>query len=128
MTIYPAECLAGTPRDLARAAVNVSLAHVRKVRQFLKEAKKGSDCVEEMADELRRTMSALRQLSRRGGDFRWEMSNAETWVSAALTYEDTCLDGFDEIDGNVRSDVRKKLTDVATVTSNALYLINLLHE
>lgn len=144
---YPDVCLrtlssyggaASTPRDLATAAVRVSLAHVRKASEFLSELKGSgrreqgalNDCVEQMADtvdELRKTMSALEHL-RRGADFRWQMSNAETWVSAALTYEDTCLDGFKEIDGKVRSDVRKKLTNVARVTSNALYLINLLDD
>jgi hypothetical protein len=50
--------------------------------------------------------------------FRWQMSNALTWVSAALTDGDTCLDG------NVRPDVKKRVTDLARVTSNALYMIN----
>ncbi|KAG6431632.1 hypothetical protein SASPL_109711 [Salvia splendens] len=149
---YPDVCLrtlssssssgaAATPRDLAQAAVRVSLAHVLKASEYL-AAMKGSvarreqgalsDCVEQMADtvdELRKTMSALRQLRRGGGvEFRWQMSNAETWVSAALTDEETCLDGFKEIDGEVRADVRKKVTNVARVTSNALYLVNLLDD
>ncbi|XP_047946385.1 pectinesterase inhibitor 3 [Salvia hispanica] len=150
---YPDVCLrtlssssssgaAATPRDLAQAAVRVSLAHVRKAAEYL-AALRGSvarreqgalgDCVEQMADtvdELRKTMAALRQLRRGGGgaEFRWQMSNAETWVSAALTDEETCLDGFKEIGGEVRADVRKKVTNVARVTSNALYLINLLDD
>ncbi|KAL1547857.1 pectinesterase inhibitor 3-like [Salvia divinorum] len=148
---YPDVCLrtlspssssgaAATPRDLAQAAVRVSLAHVRKASEYLAGMKGSvgrrergalSDCVEQMADtvdELRKTMSALRQLRRGGAEFRWQMSNAETWVSAALTNEETCLDGFKEIDGEVRADVRKKVTNVARVTSNALYLINLLDD
>lgn len=87
-----------------------------------------SDCVSQMSDsvdELSRTLSELKHL-RRGIEFKWQMSNVETWVSAALTNEDTCLDGFKEIDGKVRSDVRRKITNVARVTSNALYLINLM--
>ena len=137
-TLRPYRSTAGTPWDLARAAVNVSMAHVRKTTEFLTKAKGSgqrergalNDCVEEMADavdELSKTMSALQEL-RRGGDFWWEMSNARTWMSAAITYEDTCLDGLEEIGGKVRSDVRKKVTNVGRVTSNALYLINLLHE
>ncbi|KAL0410384.1 UNVERIFIED_CONTAM: Pectinesterase inhibitor 3 [Sesamum latifolium] len=144
---YPEICLrtlssyggaASTPRDLAQAAVRVSLAHVRRASEFLSQLKvRGkreqgalSDCVDQMGDsveELSKTLAALEHL-RRGADFRWQMSNAETWVSAALTNEDTCLDGFKEIDGKVRSDVRRKITNVARVTSNALYLINLLDD
>lgn len=144
---YPDICLrtlstyggaASSPRELAQVAVRVSLAHVRRATEFLAQLKGGgrreqgalNDCVEQMGDsveELSKTMSALQHL-RRGGDFRWQMSNAETWVSAALTNEDTCLDGFREIDGKVRSDVHRKITNVARVTSNALYLINLLDD
>ncbi|XP_075489394.1 pectinesterase inhibitor 3-like [Primulina tabacum] len=144
---YPNICLrtlstygssASTPRDLAQLAVRVSLAHVRRGSSFLSQLPvrgqraRGalSDCVEQMGDamdELSNTLSDLQHL-RRGGDFRWQMSNAETWVSAALTNEDTCLDGFQEIGVNLRADVRRRITNVARVTSNALYLINLLDE
>ncbi|PIN20063.1 Pectinesterase [Handroanthus impetiginosus] len=144
---YPKVCLrtlssyggaARTTRDLAQVAVRVSLAHVREVSDFLSQLKGSgrreqgalNDCVAQMGDtveELRKTLTALQHLQR-GADFRWQMSNAETWVSAALTNEDTCLDGFKEINGKVRSDVRRKITNVARITSNALYLINLLDE
>lgn len=129
---------ASTPRDLALAAVRVSIAHVHKASDFLSNLKgiarreRGAlaDCVEQMGDsvdELSKTLSALKSLHR-GGDFRWQMSNAETWVSAALSNEETCLDGFKEISGDVRSDVRRNITNVARVTSNALSLINLLDD
>lgn len=89
-----------------------------------------SDCIEQMGDsmeELSKSLSELKHL-RRGNAFKWQMSNLETWVSAALTNEDTCLDGFKEIDGKIRSDVKRKITNVARVTSNALYLINRLDD
>ncbi|XP_009608759.1 pectinesterase inhibitor 3-like [Nicotiana tabacum] len=123
-----------TPQDLAQAAVKVSLSRAQKASDFLSALKvqskreKGalSDCVEQMADsmdELSKTLSELKHLSK-GNAFKWQMSNLETWVSAALTNEDTCIDGFKEIDGKLRSDVKRKITNVARVTSNALYLIN----
>ncbi|KAG7023721.1 Pectinesterase inhibitor 3, partial [Cucurbita argyrosperma subsp. argyrosperma] len=68
------------------------------------------DCVEQIGDsveELSNTLGLLRHLpygDRRS--FRLQMSNAQTWVSAALTNEDTCLDGS------------------LKLTSNALYMIN----
>lgn len=88
-----------------------------------------NDCVEQLSDsvdQLVQTMSELRHL--RPGTFRWQMSNAETWVSAALTNEDTCLDGFQDVDGSVKKAVRRKIDNVARVTSNALCLINRLAE
>lgn len=68
-------------------------------------------------DELRKSLEELQHL--RPETFRWQMSNAMTWVSAALTDGDTCLDG-----GSVRLDVKRRVTDLAMVTSNALYMIN----
>lgn len=131
---------ATTPREVAQAAVKVSLSRASKVWDFLSALLKTSggssrekgplgDCVTQMSDsvdDLRKTLGELKELRR--GTFRWQMSNAETWVSAALTNEDTCLDGFKEVDGKVRSDVKRKITNVARVTSNALYLINRLDQ
>ncbi|XP_058079376.1 pectinesterase inhibitor 3-like [Magnolia sinica] len=124
------------PNDLAQAAVSVTLSRARHVSAFVsrilstrspgkRERNALSDCVEQLSDsidELRRTLSELRHL--RAGTFRWQMSNAETWVSAALTNEDTCLDGFQSVAGSAKTAVRKKIRNVARVTSNALYLIN----
>ncbi|XP_052198524.1 pectinesterase inhibitor 3 [Diospyros lotus] len=155
---YPGICLrtlssykgaVNSPRQLAQAAVKVSLARAQKVSAYLgslivssggkkkREQAALRDCVEQVGDsvdQLRKTLSELKHLHRGGGaEFRWQMSNAETWVSAALTNEDTCLDGFREVEPEpepaggkkvVGSDVKRKITNVAKVTSNALYLIN----
>ncbi|CAK9159242.1 unnamed protein product [Ilex paraguariensis] len=143
---YPNICLrslssysgpANTPGEVAQAAVKVSLSRARKASNYLANLRSQSkreqgafhDCVEQMGDsvdELSKTLSELKHL--RSGSFRWQMSNAETWVSAALTNEDTCLDGFKEVTGKVRSDVKRKVTNLARVTSNALYLINRLDQ
>ncbi|KAE8687834.1 ARM repeat superfamily protein isoform 1 [Hibiscus syriacus] len=145
---YPGLCLltlssysgpANTPRDLAQAAVKVSLSRVRRVSSYLtsasvtgkskRERAALSDCVEQVAesvDGLSRTLGELTRL--RGETFRFQMSNAQTWTSAALTNEDTCLDGFKRVDGKVKSDVKKMIMNVAKVTSNALYMINRLDE
>ncbi|KAI7755091.1 hypothetical protein M8C21_025961 [Ambrosia artemisiifolia] len=124
-----------TPRELAQAAIKVSISRAIKASKYLSSLRKEADqkekgavqdCASQIADsvdELRMTLGELKELRR--ATFRWQMSNAETWVSAALTNEDTCLDGFKEvIKGKVRSDVKRKVTNVAKVTSNALYLID----
>ena len=149
---YPNLCLrtlstysgpARTPRDLAKAAVNVSLARATRVSNFLSRTSGSAgggggskqqrmalgDCVEQISDsveELSKTLAELQHL--RWETFRLQMSNAETWVSASLTNEDTCLDGFQGVDGKLKTDVKRKITNVARVTSNALYMINRLDE
>lgn len=129
---------ANSPRDLAQAAVKASLERANRVSDYLRalpglrskrERVAVSDCVDQISDsvdELGKTLGELKHL--RGETFRWQMSNAQTWVSAALTNEDTCVDGFEEVESRVKSDVKKKITNVARVTSNALYLINRLDQ
>ena len=134
---------AKTPKDLAQAAVKVSPSRANRVSNYLAQVSEAedlkiskrqrgalSDCVEQISEsveELRQTLSELKHL--RVETFRWQMSDAETWVSAALTYEDTCLDGFQGVDGNkLKSDVKRKVRNVGKVTSNALYMINRVDE
>ncbi|KAK8550359.1 hypothetical protein V6N13_118877 [Hibiscus sabdariffa] len=136
---YPSLCFrtlssysgpADTPRDLAQAAVKVSLSRARKVAgKSKREGAALSDCVEQISDsvdELSKTLGELKHL--RGETLGFQLSNAQTWVSAALTNEDTCLDGFKGVEGKVKSEVKRKMSNVAKVTSNALYMINRLNE
>ncbi|GAB2267502.1 hypothetical protein Dimus_002484 [Dionaea muscipula] len=135
-----------TPYDLARAAVSVSYLRAKKASKYLAQASarlKGAkrirgtmrDCVEQMSDSTAELSDTLRELkSLETGSFRRRMSNAETWVSAALTDQDTCLDEIMEIRGGgdgaavVGGDLKRKVKNVAKITSNALYLINRLDE
>ncbi|XP_021804877.1 pectinesterase inhibitor 3 [Prunus avium] len=131
---------ANTPRDLAQAAVTVSLSRAHRVSSYLaqlshsdqgtkRERSALSACIDLMSeslDELTRTLDELKHLHPE--TFRFQMSNAKTWVSAALTDDDTCLDGFAELDVKVKADMKRKITNAARVTSNALYLINRLDE
>ncbi|KAI4377039.1 hypothetical protein MLD38_014732 [Melastoma candidum] len=148
---YPAVCLrtlsayrgpTSTPYEVARAALKVSLARAHSLTLLLsskslshrptskKESAAFRDCAEMIAstvDELSGALDELKRLGKVGAGreaFGWAMSNAETWVSAALTDEDTCLEGFGE-GGVAKGDViRKKVKNVAKATSNALYMIN----
>lgn len=85
------------------------------------------DCLEEMRDtivELKQAITEMKTL-RDGDSVPEHMTNVRTWVSAALTDEGTCTDGFEEI--KVNKETKKKVTKVveelATTTSNTLALI-----
>lgn len=60
-----------------------------------------------------------------GERFRFQMSNVQTWMSAALTEEETCTDGFEDVpEGTVKTDVCDRVSYVKKFTSNALALVN----
>ncbi|KAK7388295.1 hypothetical protein VNO78_23109 [Psophocarpus tetragonolobus] len=144
-TLSNSSNLATKPLDLAQAAVKVSLSHARTLFLYFsalnatssrfgqRQRVAVSDCVEQISDsltQLRKTLNELQHL--RAGTFQWQMSNAQTWTSAALTNGDTCLTGFNEGvgggDGKLKMEVKLRVRDVAMITSNALYLINRLSD
>ncbi|KAL9369193.1 hypothetical protein Peur_040392 [Populus x canadensis] len=125
-THYPelcVECLSSYASGIQR---NNRLVWGLKPREY--QAVK--DCIENMGDSADRLSQSVREIGHMGRavgqDFVWHMSNVQTWVSAALTDENTCLDGFSShlMDGNVKAAMKLRITNVAQVTSNALALVN----
>jgi pectinesterase inhibitor-like protein len=150
-TPYPAlcvHCLSGyasairqNERQLAQIALSVSLARARSAAAFVEKMTKVrgikareyqgvKDCIENLGDSVDRLSQSLQELGHLGRavgkDFLWHMSNVQTWVSAALTDDSTCLDGFAGrvLDGNVKVTIQRRVNNVAQVTSNALALLN----
>lgn len=85
------------------------------------------DCIEVMGDSvnlLRKSFGEMSQI--KGSNFELMMSDIQTWVSAALTDDDTCSDGFagNGMNGNMKNIVRGRIVNIAHLTSNALALIN----
>ncbi|XP_022146187.1 pectinesterase inhibitor 6-like [Momordica charantia] len=125
-----------SPTKWARAGVAVTITEAKSVARFLGRLKRSgrmrgrdrvavSDCVEvfEAAiDELHRSLGVLRRLSRR--DFEAQIGDLTTWVSAALTDEDTCIDGFEGERGKQVNLIRNRVVKAGYITSNALALVN----
>ncbi|XP_058745759.1 21 kDa protein-like [Vicia villosa] len=147
-TTYPRLCYASLVKHadfiqtnrvlLTGTALNVTLASAKSTLAFMstlsrdrgmksREAAAMKDCVEVLSDsvdELRRSIGEMSHL--RNSNFELTISDVQTWVSAALTDESTCTDGFQEINAkdNTQTIVRSKIVQVAQLTSNALALIN----
>ncbi|KAJ8764198.1 hypothetical protein K2173_005378 [Erythroxylum novogranatense] len=149
VTLYPdlcvrclsryAEAIKRNDQHLALTALSVSLARAKSAANFVSKLTKArgikpreyqavKDCIENMGDSIDGLSDSIGELGHvgGGGDLRWHISNVQTWVSAALTDDNTCLDGFDgrAMDGNVKSAIKRRVTKVAQVTSNALTFIN----
>ncbi|OMO98097.1 Pectinesterase inhibitor [Corchorus olitorius] len=148
VTMYPDICyktlstyastIQTSPRELANAALSVSLKAAQSTSNLVMKLSKEhglkpgeavaiADCVDTMGDcveELQQSMSAMKDLQ--GPEFQMKMSNMQTWVSAALTNEDTCMDGIEEKarNGKFKDTIRSNIARVAQLTSNALAFIN----
>ncbi|XP_027340139.1 pectinesterase inhibitor 7 [Abrus precatorius] len=153
-TLYPDVCFKSlsryanavqqNPRQLARVAISVCLSKVHRTASYItnltREADYSSnsrasmalhDCFSNLGDavdEIRGSLKQMRQIGAAGagsGSFLFQMSNVQTWMSAALTDEETCTDGFQDVaDCPVKTDVCDRVTNVKQFTSIALALVN----
>ncbi|RDX61159.1 Pectinesterase inhibitor 6, partial [Mucuna pruriens] len=125
-----------SPSKWARAGVSVTIGEVKNVKAYLANLKRHgrirgrnrvalSDCVESFADaldELHKSLGVLRRLSR--STFGSQMGDLNTWISAALTNEDTCLNGFQGEKERKIKLLQNRVLKVYYITSNALALVN----
>ncbi|XP_047332749.1 pectinesterase inhibitor 11-like [Impatiens glandulifera] len=148
ITTYPTLCVSSlaahanaiqtSPMRLSHTALSLSYDATRSTSVTIallaqshgllpREAAAMRDCVEELGDsidQLKRSLAEMNELN--GPNYGLVMNNIQTWVSAALTDEDTCTEGFKgaPTGSKVRSQVRERILNVSHMTSNALALIN----
>lgn len=86
------------------------------------------DCLEVLGDTVEELQKSIKEMgeTKNKKSFGFMMNDIQTWVSAALTDENTCMDGFGgkAMDGKLKTIVRGKIVNVCHLTSNALALIN----
>ncbi|XP_024963875.1 pectinesterase inhibitor 10-like [Cynara cardunculus var. scolymus] len=148
-TTYPSICLTyllpyatavkSNPQRLVKHALSATLKSAATTRvTVLKLAKaknitKGDaavlkDCVEEIQDSIDEIKNSLKAISslKSSANKKFVISNAQTWTSAAITDENTCIDEFSEenVSPAIKSKIRNSIIRIARLSSNALYLIN----
>ncbi|KAB1999590.1 hypothetical protein ES319_D12G172600v1 [Gossypium barbadense] len=128
-TLYPDLCytsLSGysnpvqqDPARLARIAIGVSLSKARRMASYV------SNLTRETAYGADPQASAALHDSPGSESFRFQMGNVQTWMSVALTDEETCTDGFEDVrEGPLKTEVYERAVEVKKLTSNALALVN----
>ncbi|XP_024996574.1 21 kDa protein-like [Cynara cardunculus var. scolymus] len=148
-TLYPELCnlylsrfatrVGTSPRLLAQIALAATLSATRTTSTKLttyskthkltkRETSAMKDCIEEIGDsayELRKSMVEMTKVHT-GSGFLFEMNSIETWVSAVLTDDDTCTDGFSGqyMNGELKTMVRKEVLNIAHLASIALTFVN----
>ncbi|XP_008448897.2 21 kDa protein-like [Cucumis melo] len=148
-TPYPDLCLSSLSDSAAAihssyrlmtiAALTVALTHTRSTSSAVESLAKSSnaltpregyvirDCIEEFGDSVEELKMAIEEL-KDNNKTRLETEDIRTWVSAALTDDDTCMDGLvgDAMNGNIKESIKAMVVDVAQLTSIALSLVSLL--
>ncbi|ESR53625.1 PMEI domain-containing protein [Citrus sinensis] len=148
VTTYPDLCITtlsgyatkiqASPKLLASTALSVALKTALVTSTTMNKLSKSQglnpreaaalyDCVDQLRDAVDELQNSISEMGRNErSNFALQMNNVQTWVSAALTNEDTCMDGFSRksMNGNVKATVRRQISNVAHLTSNGLALVN----
>lgn len=148
-TSYPGLCFTSlsshtstiqtSPKLLAQTALTVSLNTALSTTAMMLRLSKAQgmkprevgamrDCLEELTDSVDQLKKSMGEMNQLKGSQNYDLmiNDIQTWVSAALTDEDTCSEGFAGkfMNGNTKNIVRGKIVHIVQLTSNALALIN----
>ncbi|XP_077243005.1 putative pectinesterase/pectinesterase inhibitor 21 [Tasmannia lanceolata] len=123
------------PKELVNLAFKVAVDKVKEAlgqSKVLKNAEKDpraskalENCKELMGyaiDDLKSSMAKL-------GEFDLTklhelMDDLKIWLSASITYQDTCIDGFDSTTGRAGAAMKKALVGASELTSNSLAIVS----
>lgn len=146
-----ASAIQQSPAQLALVAIRVSLSKAKHMTVYVsnltRQADYGADpratsalhdCSSNFADAVDEITGSVKQMRRLGSSvvvagagapseesIRFQISNVQTWMSAALTDQDTCTDGFEDVaECPLKKDVCDRTANVKKFTSNALALVN----
>ncbi|KAM1069910.1 hypothetical protein ACFX13_001821 [Malus domestica] len=133
-----ASAIQTSPKLMASTALTVTLASTKSTSTMMSKLSQSHgmkprevgamrDCIEELSDSVDAIQRSIAEMGNfRSSDFQLMVSDVQTWVSAALTDETTCFDGFggNGMNGNLKTVVRGRVVNIAQLTSNALALIN----
>ncbi|KAK7312077.1 hypothetical protein VNO77_35642 [Canavalia gladiata] len=128
---------------LTRMSVNVALKSAKNAYSTLTKVSKGklthgetlviADCRENMDDTvdlLKQSVDSLVHLNGTVTDYdKFQWDTIKTWMSAAITYESTCTDEFDEIEvrPSLQKIIKTRVSNVAWMNSVALFFVNNLY-
>ncbi|TQD90107.1 hypothetical protein C1H46_024345 [Malus baccata] len=122
----------------AKDAISASLTSAKNTADYVSKiphqpdprtADALSSCTEVLGnavDSFGDSLKQMKELDAPGTpSFQLQISNVLTWLSAALTDEDTCIEGFKGVaEGPVKTDVSNRAQEVEKLTHNALALVN----
>ncbi|KAI3458010.1 hypothetical protein Pfo_014673 [Paulownia fortunei] len=138
-TRYPTLCvnslldfpgaLTASDKDLVHISVNMTLQKFGRALYVASEISNLNmdphvrsayeDCLELLDDSVDLLSRSLTSVSS-GGGAGGSTQDVLTWLSASLTNQDTCTEGFNELNGYVKNQLSDRLKDLSELVSNCL--------
>ncbi|TYG61441.1 hypothetical protein ES288_D07G148700v1 [Gossypium darwinii] len=109
--------------------VRLSSANITNIEKKLKsyntlEEAAINDCLELFDNTMAELKVVSSGLGPKGSSVSENYHDLQTFLSAAMTNQQTCLDGFARSSGNVRSIIKKGLHNISHHVSNSLVMLN----
>ena len=146
-TLYPALCvnslmefpgsLTASEKDLVHISFNMTLQHFSKALYVASEISyvqmdtrvraAYDDCIELLDDSIDALSRALLSVSPSPSPSSSAPASTQdvlTWLSASLTNQDTCTDGFSDQTGSVKNQISDRLKDLSELVSNCLAIFS----
>ncbi|XP_060212050.1 probable pectinesterase/pectinesterase inhibitor 34 [Lycium barbarum] len=119
------EALSASNADLVHISINVTLQRFGKAFYMASEISTldmntrtrsaYEDCLELLEDSVYLLSRSLTSVSPGGNNH-----DVQTWLSAALTNQDTCAEGFADVSGIVKDQMMANIKDLSQLVSNCL--------
>lgn len=129
---FPGSVTASTS-DLVHISVNMTLQHFGRALYTSTEINNlqmdsltraaYDDCLElleDSVDQLSRSLTSVVPLQKSNGQAVGNNNDVLTWLSAAMTNQDTCTEGFEGVNSKVKNEMVDRLKDLSELVSNAL--------
>ncbi|KAA8527428.1 hypothetical protein F0562_034857 [Nyssa sinensis] len=123
------------PKELIKVAFQVAVKNIGEVMKnstVLQQAAKDpsiSDALENCHELLDYSIADLQRSFEKLGNFEISkldayLADLKTWLSGAVTYQQTCLDGFENTTGDSGEKMKKLLKTAGELTSNGLAMVS----
>ncbi|CAN6468257.1 unnamed protein product [Victoria cruziana] len=123
------------PKDLVKLAFTVTMNEIHKVLNhsaLLQEGAKDprtKEALDNCGELMDYAISDLQKSIEQMGTIDLSniddlVDNIKTWLSASVTYQETCLDGFENTTGDVGVKMQGIMKNASQLTSNALAIID----
>uniref|UniRef100_A0A162A9L4 Pectinesterase n=1 Tax=Daucus carota subsp. sativus TaxID=79200 RepID=A0A162A9L4_DAUCS len=129
---FPGSVTASTT-DLVHISVNMTLQHfgralftsteINNLQMDKLTRAAYDDCLElleDSVDQLSRSLTSVAPQQSRNGQAVGNNNDVLTWLSAAMTNQDTCTEGFEGVNTKVKNEMVDRLKDLSELVSNAL--------
>ncbi|KAM7269282.1 hypothetical protein ACFE04_024779 [Oxalis oulophora] len=117
---------------LTRTALKLTLHQANSTKTYISTLKQESavkDCKSLIKDSVSRVKDAIKELKKMKSatsksGFAWNKSNVQTWISAAYTDSDTCLDEVNDTSDGGDQKLKDSIAYLQKLTSISLTFIN----